>query len=155
MVFLNQILFKYYKSLGIRYILYYLDIHQKEFKSIHLFFLAQLLFVARSNVSWAPRVSSLLLPFIEHFLTHHLMPNIRKFLIFLFLNSASCLKQVLHHYGLIALSTTFKRCPYCTAEWVKVKKWEMYSIATNYIWHSSWVWQNMLDCVVRSMYTVF
>ena len=33
MVFLNQISFKYYETLGICYILYYLDVHQKEYKS--------------------------------------------------------------------------------------------------------------------------
>ena len=51
MVFLNQILFKYYENLGISYILYYLNIHQKELKSIQLVLLnpgALLLFVARS-----------------------------------------------------------------------------------------------------------
>ena len=52
MVFLNQILFKYYENLGICYISYYLDIHQKELKSIQPLFLntgAQLLFVTRST----------------------------------------------------------------------------------------------------------
>ena len=51
MVFLNQILFKYYENSGICCILYFLDIHQKELKYIELLFLnpgAQLLFVARS-----------------------------------------------------------------------------------------------------------
>ena len=51
MVFLNQILFKYYENLGICYILYYLDIHQKELKSIQPVLLnlgAWLLFVTRS-----------------------------------------------------------------------------------------------------------
>ena len=51
MVFLKQILFKYYDNLGICYILYYLDIHQKELKSIqpvHLNPGAPLLFVAVS-----------------------------------------------------------------------------------------------------------
>ena len=52
MVFLNQISFKYYENLGIYYILYYLDIHQKELKSIQPLFLnpgAWLLFVGRSK----------------------------------------------------------------------------------------------------------
>ena len=52
MVFLNQISFKYYENLGIYYILYYLDIHQKELKSIKPLFLnpgTQLLFVGRST----------------------------------------------------------------------------------------------------------
>ena len=51
MVFLNQILFRYYENLGICYILYYLDIHQKELKSIQPVLLnpgAPLLFVAVS-----------------------------------------------------------------------------------------------------------
>ena len=51
MVFLNQIFFKYYENLGIYYLLYYLDIHQKELKSIQPLFLnpgARLLFVGRS-----------------------------------------------------------------------------------------------------------
>ena len=52
MVFLNQILFKYYENLGICYILYYLDIHQKKkLKSTQPVVLnpgAQLLFVTRS-----------------------------------------------------------------------------------------------------------
>ena len=51
MVFLNQPLFKYYENLGNCYISYYLNIHQKEFKSIHPLFLNTgplLLFVARS-----------------------------------------------------------------------------------------------------------
>ena len=51
MVFLIQILFKYYEHLGICYILYYLDIHQRELKYIQPLFLntgAWLLFVARS-----------------------------------------------------------------------------------------------------------
>ena len=51
--FLNQISFKYYENLGIYYILYYLDIHQKELKSIQPLFLdpgTQLLFVGRSKV---------------------------------------------------------------------------------------------------------
>ena len=57
MVFLNQISFKYYENLGIYYILYYLDIHQKELKSIYPLFLnpgAWLLFVGRSTAigSW-------------------------------------------------------------------------------------------------------
>ena len=54
MVFLNQILFKYYENLGICYILYYLDIHQKELKSIQPVLLnpgAPLLFVARSRAA--------------------------------------------------------------------------------------------------------
>ena len=57
MVFLNQILFKYYENLGICYILYFLDIHQKELKSIQPVLLnpgAPLLFVARST---GPEVS--------------------------------------------------------------------------------------------------
>ena len=48
MVFLNQILFKYYENVEICYVLYYLDIHQKELKSIQPLFLnpgARLLFV--------------------------------------------------------------------------------------------------------------
>ena len=52
MIFLNQILFKYYENLEIRYILYYLDIHQKELKSIWPLFLnpgTWLLFAARST----------------------------------------------------------------------------------------------------------
>ena len=52
MVFLNQTLFKYHENLGICYILYYLDIHKKELKSIQPVLLnpgAQLLFVARSR----------------------------------------------------------------------------------------------------------
>ena len=52
MIYLNQILFKYYENLGICYILYYLDIHQKELKSIQPLFLnpgTQLLFVGRSK----------------------------------------------------------------------------------------------------------
>ena len=51
MIYLNQILFKYYEDSGICYILYYLDIHQKELKSIQPLFLspgAQLRFVGRS-----------------------------------------------------------------------------------------------------------
>ena len=51
MVFLNQILCKYYENLGICYILYYLDIHPKKLKSIQPVLLnpgAPLLFVARS-----------------------------------------------------------------------------------------------------------
>ena len=47
----HQILFKYYENLGICYILYYLDIHQGELKSIQPVLLnpgALLLFVARS-----------------------------------------------------------------------------------------------------------
>ena len=51
MIYLNQILFKYYENLGICYILYYIDIHQKELKSIQPLFLnpgAWLLFVGRS-----------------------------------------------------------------------------------------------------------
>ena len=51
MVFLNRISFKYYENLAIYYILYYLDIHQKESKFIQPLFLntgAQSLFVARS-----------------------------------------------------------------------------------------------------------
>ena len=70
MIYLNQVLFKYYESLGICYILYYLDMHQKELKSIQPLFLnpgARLLFVGRSifykyfaifnswNSSWAIR----------------------------------------------------------------------------------------------------
>ena len=54
MAFLNQILFKYYENLGICYILYYLDIHQKEMKSIQPVLLnpgAPLPFVARSNMA--------------------------------------------------------------------------------------------------------
>ena len=54
MVFLNQSLLKYYGNLGICYILYYLDIHQKKLKSIQPLFLnigAQLLFAARSMES--------------------------------------------------------------------------------------------------------
>ena len=54
MIYLNKILFKYYENLGRCYILYYLDIHQKELKSIWPLFLnpgTQLLFVGRSN--WA------------------------------------------------------------------------------------------------------
>ena len=50
MVFLIQILFKYYENLEICYILYYLDIHQRELKYIQPLFLntgAWLLFVAR------------------------------------------------------------------------------------------------------------
>ena len=53
MVFFNQISFKYYETLGIYYVLYYLDIHQKELKSIQPLFLntgARLLFVGRSNI---------------------------------------------------------------------------------------------------------
>ena len=53
MVFLNQILFKYYESLGICYILYYLDIHKKELKSIQPVLLnpgTWLLFVTRSSL---------------------------------------------------------------------------------------------------------
>ena len=59
MVFLNQILFKYYENLGICYILYYLDIHQKKLKSIQPVLLnpgALLLFVSRSmqlSKGWA------------------------------------------------------------------------------------------------------
>ena len=52
MIYLNQILFKYYENLGICYILYYINIHQKELKYILPLFLnlgAQLLFVGRSN----------------------------------------------------------------------------------------------------------
>ena len=52
MIYLNQILFRYYENLGKCYILYYLDIHQKELKSIQPLFLnpgAQLLFVGRSK----------------------------------------------------------------------------------------------------------
>ena len=52
MVFLNQISFKYYEALGIYHVLYYLDIHQKELKSIQPLFLnpgARLLFVGRST----------------------------------------------------------------------------------------------------------
>ena len=51
MIYLNQILFKYYENLGICYILYYLDIHQKKLNSIQPLFLspgARLLFVGRS-----------------------------------------------------------------------------------------------------------
>ena len=51
MVFLNQILFNYYENSGICCILYYLNIHQKELKTIQPLFLntgARLLFVARS-----------------------------------------------------------------------------------------------------------
>ena len=49
---LQSNLFKYYENLGIRYILYCLDIHQKELKSIQPLFLnpgTQLLFVSRST----------------------------------------------------------------------------------------------------------
>ena len=63
MVFLNQILFKYYENLGICYILYYLDIHQKELKSVEPVLLnpgALLLFVARSTTSWV--TSHMILP---------------------------------------------------------------------------------------------
>ena len=52
MVFLNQISFKYYEDLGFYYILYYLDIHQKELKSTQPLFPntgAWLLFVVRSR----------------------------------------------------------------------------------------------------------
>ena len=52
MVFLNQILFKYYENVEICYVLYYLDIHQKELKSIQPLFLntgTQLLFMGRSS----------------------------------------------------------------------------------------------------------
>ena len=51
MIYLNQILFKYYENLGICYILYYLDIHQKELKYVQPLSLnpgARLLFVGRS-----------------------------------------------------------------------------------------------------------
>ena len=53
MVFLNQILFKYYENLGVCYISYYFDIHQKELRSIQPVLLnpgAWLLFVTRSNL---------------------------------------------------------------------------------------------------------
>ena len=53
MIFFNLILFKYYENFRICYILYYLDIHQKEMKSIQPLFLnpgAQILFVARSDI---------------------------------------------------------------------------------------------------------
>ena len=56
MIYLNQIMFKYYENLGICYILYYLDNHQKELKSIQPLFLnpgARLLFVGRSIQSGA------------------------------------------------------------------------------------------------------
>ena len=54
MIFLKQILFKYHENLGICYILYYFDIHQKELKSIQPVLLnpgAPLLFVAVSSTS--------------------------------------------------------------------------------------------------------
>ena len=54
MVFFNQISFKYYENLGIYYILNYLDICQKELKSIQPLVLntgAWLHFVARSMFS--------------------------------------------------------------------------------------------------------
>ena len=54
MVFLNQILFKHYENLGIWYILYYLDVHQNELKSIQPVLLnpgALLLFVALSTLT--------------------------------------------------------------------------------------------------------
>ena len=53
MIILNQILVKYYGYLGVCYILYYLDIHKKELKSIQPLFLnpgTQLLFVGRSTI---------------------------------------------------------------------------------------------------------
>ena len=52
MIYLNQILFKYYEHLGRCYILYYIDIHKKELKSIQPLFLnpgTWLLFVGRST----------------------------------------------------------------------------------------------------------
>ena len=62
MIYLNQILFKYYENLGICYILYYLDIHQKELNSIQPLFLnpgARLLFVGRSEM-WLYHLTSIL-----------------------------------------------------------------------------------------------
>ena len=53
MIFLNQIMFKYYEKLGICYILYYVSINQKRLKYIQPLVLntgAQLLFVARSTL---------------------------------------------------------------------------------------------------------
>ena len=65
MIYLNQILFKCYENLGICYILYCLDIHQKELKSIQPLFLnpgARLLFVGRSiNVLESPEFRELML----------------------------------------------------------------------------------------------
>ena len=64
MVFLNQILFKYYGNLGFCYILYYLDINQKELKSTQPIPLnpgTQLLFVTRSKVDKKLVLAELLL----------------------------------------------------------------------------------------------
>ena len=74
MVFLNQILFKYYENWGIRYILYYPDIHQKELKSIHPVLLnpgAPLLFVARSTL--VTKVFNDLAPYSTHRHPQHLI----------------------------------------------------------------------------------
>ena len=60
MIYLNQILFKYYENLGMCYILYYLDIHQKELKSIQPLLLnpgARLPFVGRSKNFFALVIS--------------------------------------------------------------------------------------------------
>ena len=55
MVFLIQILFKYYEHLWICYILYYIDIQHKELNSIQPLFINSdtwLLFMARSKYYW-------------------------------------------------------------------------------------------------------
>ena len=67
MIYLNQIFFKYYENLGKCYILYYLDINQKELKSIQPLFLNPspcLLFVGRSTKPYT-------IPWYGHIILYH------------------------------------------------------------------------------------
>ena len=57
-------MFKYYENMGICYILYYLDIHQKELKSIQPVLLnpgGPLLFVARSTFEYEILIVAILI----------------------------------------------------------------------------------------------